>query len=262
MFSIFLILVFLKTMAKFGKWIGGGLGWALGGPIGAFLGFAVGSAIDSSLGGDGEDKQQSHTYTNKTYTTQPNDFALSLMVLVAAVMKADGKVLKSELDYVKNFLNKQFGSQKTQQHLLTLREILKKEVPIEDICSQIRTYTVLSARIQLLHLLFGVATADGAISADEITIISKISSYLGISSTDYNSIKAMFIKQIDSDFKILEIPENATEEEIKKAYRKMAVKYHPDKVSHMGEEFQHAAKDKFQKVQQAYENIKKAKGIK
>ena len=250
-------------MAKFGKWIGGGLGWALGGPIGAFLGFAVGSAIDSSLDNSNEDESlYSKSYTKKAYSTQPNDFALSLMVLVAAVMKADGKVLKSELDYVKNFLNKQFGSQKTQQHLLTLREILKKEVPVEDICSQIRTYTVLSARIQLLHLLFGVANADESISVDELTVISKISSYLGIPPNDFNSIKAMFIKQTGSDFKILEITENASEDDIKKAYRRMAVKYHPDKVSHMGEEFQHSAKEKFQKVQQAYENIKKSKGIK
>lgn len=249
-------------MAKFGKWIGGGLGWALGGPLGAFLGFAVGSAIDSSIGDDLNTSNHQQSNKKRTYSSQPNDFALSLMVLVAAVMKADGKVLKSELDYVKNFLNKQFGSQKTQQHLLTLREILKKEVPVEDICAQIRTYTVLSARIQLLHLLFGVATSDGNISADELIVISNISSYLGVPPNDFNSIKAMFIKQTDSDFKILEITKSASEEEIKKAYRKMAIKYHPDKVSHMGEEFQHAAKEKFQKVQQAYENIKKTKGIK
>ncbi|PIQ15112.1 MAG: molecular chaperone DnaJ [Flavobacteriales bacterium CG18_big_fil_WC_8_21_14_2_50_32_9] len=245
-------------MAKFGKWIGGGLGWALGGPIGAFLGFAVGSAIDSSLGNGVSIKSYSH----KAYSSQPNDFALSLMVLVAAVMNADGKVLKSELDYVKNFFHKQFGSEKTQQHLITLREILKKDVPIEEVCVQIRTYTVLSARIQMLHLLFGVAASDGEINHQELTIISKISAYLGIPTHDFNSIKAMFFKQTDSDFKILEIPENASDDDVKKAYRKMAVKYHPDKVNHMGEEFHHAAKEKFQQVQQAYENIKKARGIK
>ena len=106
-----------------------------------------------------------------------------------------------------------------------------------------------------------MAAVDGEVHASEIKIISRIAAYLGISQKDYNSIKAMFLKEVDSDYKILEIGKNASSQEIKKAYRKMAVKYHPDKVSHMGEEFQKAAKEKFQRVQEAYENIKKSKGI-
>lgn len=248
-------------MAKFGKWIGGGLGWAFGGPIGAILGFAVGSAIDSSLGA-GTDGATTSSGRTRTYSSQPNDFAVSLMVLVAAVMKADGKVLKVELDYVKRFFRKQFGTERTQQHLITLRDILKKDIPIEEVCVQIRTFTVMSARIQLVHLLFGVANSDSEINEQELNVIARISSYLGISAQDFNSIKAMFVRQKDSDYQILEIAANASDDEVKKAYRRMAVKYHPDKVSHMGEEFQTAAKEKFQKVQQAYENIKKQRGLK
>lgn len=249
-------------MAKLGKWIGGGLGWAFGGPIGAILGFAVGSAIDSSIYPDAETTGSQTTGRKRYYNSQPNDFAVSLMVLVAAVMKADGRVLKAELDFVKRFFKKQFGSEKTQQHLITLRDILKKDIPIEEVCVQIRTFTVMSARIQLLHLLFGVATADSDISRQELDVISRISAYLGIPTHDFNSIKAMFVKQKHSDYQILEIESSVTDDEVKKAYRRMAVKYHPDKVSHMGEEFQHAAKEKFQKVQEAYENIKKQRGIK
>ncbi|MCW9041531.1 MAG: TerB family tellurite resistance protein [Flavobacteriales bacterium] len=249
-------------MAKLGKWIGGGLDWAFGGPIGALLGFAVGSAIDSTIYGEEENVNSQSNSTRRHYSSQPNDFAMSLMVLVAAVMKADGKILKAELDFVKRFFKKQFGSEKTQQHLITLRDILKKDIPIEEVCIQIRTYTVMSARIQLLHLLFGVASSDNDISQQEIDIISRISAYLGIPTHDFNSIKAMFVKQKHSDYQILEIEANVSDEEVKKAYRRMAVKYHPDKVSHMGEEFQHAAKEKFQKVQEAYENIKKQREIK
>lgn len=249
-------------MAKLGKWIGGGLGWAFGGPIGAILGFAVGSAIDSSVYTDIERTDNQTSGRKRYYTSQPNDFAISLMVLVAAVMKADGRILKAELDFVKRFFKKQFGSEKTQQHLITLRDILKKDIPIEEVCIQIRTFTVMSARIQLLHLLFGVASADNDISQQEIDVISRISAYLGIPTHDFNSIKAMFVKQKNSDYQILEIEATVSDEEVKKAYRRMAVKYHPDKVSHMGDEFQHAAKEKFQKVQEAYENIKKQRGIK
>lgn len=243
-------------MAKFGKWIGGGLGWAVGGPIGALLGFALGSVIDKSIDG------QEVNSTRREYQSTPNDFGASLLVLVAAVMKADGKVLKSELDFAKNFFNKQFGSKKTKQHLLVLRELLKKDIPLQDVCLQIKTYTMYPARLQLMHLLFGVAGADGEIHLSELQIIEQIASYLGIRQADYFSIKAMFLKEANSDYKILEISKNATEEEVKKAYRKMAVKYHPDKVSHMGEEYKKSATEKFQKTKDAYENIKKQRGMK
>ncbi|MBL4592906.1 MAG: TerB family tellurite resistance protein [Flavobacteriales bacterium] len=242
-------------MAKFGKWIGGGLGFAVGGPIGALLGFALGSVIDKSVGHE-------ENYVKGQYRTTPNDFGASLLVLVAAVMKADGKILKSELDYIKRFFNKQFSSERTKEHLLVLRELLKKDIPLQEVCIQIKTYTMYPARLQLMHLLFGVAAVDGEIHSSELKVIQQIASYLGIRQPDYFSIKAMFLKEVDGDYKILEINKNATNEDVKKAYRKMAVKYHPDKVSHMGEEYKDAAKEKFQKMKDAYENIKKQRGMK
>ncbi|HRN41157.1 MAG TPA: TerB family tellurite resistance protein [Vicingus sp.] len=242
-------------MAKFGKWLGGGLGWAFGGPIGAILGFAVGSAIDSVVTVEGS------VINNQSNKRKANDFSLSLLVLIAAVMKADGKVLKSELDYVKNFFLKQFGSEHTQELLITLREILKKDIPIQEVCLQIKTYTLYPARLQLIHLLFGVASVDGQVQQDELNVIKIIAGNLGIKPNDFASIKAMFFKEVDGDYKILEIEKSVSDEEVKKAYRRMAVKYHPDKVSHLGEEFQKSAKEKFQKEQEAYENIKKQRGM-
>jgi len=243
-------------MAKFGKWIGSGLGWAFGGPIGALLGFAIGTVFDKSI------NVEEDPVKRKPYKTTPNDFGASLLVLVAAVMKADGKVLKAELEYVKRFFYKQFGSERTKQHLLVLRELLKKDIPIHDVCLQIKTYTMYPARLQLMHLLFGVASVDGEVHASEIEVIQQIASYLGIRQADYVSIKAMFFKEVDGDYKILEIAKNSTDDEVKKAYRRMAVKYHPDKVAHLGAEFKVSAKEKFQKVQEAYDNIKKQRGMK
>jgi DnaJ like chaperone protein len=244
-------------MAKFGKWIGGGLGFTVGGPIGALLGFAIGSVIDKTL-----DVKVDADQSGRQYQSTPNDFGASLLVLVAAVMKADGKILKSELEFVRRFFNKQFGSEKTKQHMLVLRELLKKDIPLQDVCLQIKTYTMYPARLQLMHLLFGVAAVDNHVDDSEIRIIEQIASYLGIRQADYASIKAMFLKEVDGDYKILEIDKNATDEELKKAYRKMAVKYHPDKVSHMGDEYKDSAKEKFQKMKDAYDNIKKQRGMK
>ena len=186
---------------------------------------------------------------------------MSLLVLVAAVMKADGKVVKSELDYVKQFFVRQFGQESAKQALLMLKDILKQDIPVRDVCLQIKGNMDYSSRLQLLHLLFNISLADATIHASEIQIIEKISGYLGVASNDFLSIKNMFIPETDSSYKILEIEPSASNDEVKKAYRKMAMKYHPDKVSHLGEEFRKTADEKFKKVNEAYEKIKKERNM-
>lgn len=240
-------------MAKYGKWLGGGLGWVLGGPIGGILGFIAGSMYDSMV----NISARQHI----TEGTTGDDFFVSLLVLSAAVMKADGKVLKSELDFVKRFFSQQMGDARSQQYMLLLRDILKKDYSLHEVCEQIRTYMNMPLRLQLLHYLFGIAQADGHVDTNEVEVIRKISNYLGIAPGDYESIKAMFVKDSKSAYKILEITPDASDDEVKKAYRRMALKYHPDKVSHLGEEVQKAANEKFKELNNAYETIKKERGM-
>lgn len=241
------------------KWIGGGLGWALGGPIGAILGFALGSLVS---GTELVTSEQAQSRTRTFRRTSTDDFMVSLLVLSAAVMKADGKVLKSELDYVKQFFVRQFGEYKAQEQVLILREILKQPLELRKVCVQIRMNMQHPLRLQLMHYLFGLAQADGTLDTSELNVIENIARDLGISQKDFVSIRAMFKKDTSSAYEILEITEDATEQEIKKAYRKMAIKYHPDKLSSLGPDIQKAAKEKFIKVQEAYEIIKKQRNIK
>ncbi len=238
-------------MGKFGKWIGAGLGWTFGGPLGAILGFAVGSFIDSA------DVQ----VIKGEHRTTTGDFIASLLVLVASIMKADGKVLRSELDYVKKYFVQAFGSDAAVEAMQMLKDILKQSIPLKDVSNQIKQRMDYSSRLQLLHFLYGIANADGKIDASEIQLIEQIAYYLGISSADSGSIKNMFVKSTDSAYKILEVSKSATNEEIKKAYRSLAVKYHPDKVSYLGEDIKNKAKEKFQQISEAYETIKKERGM-
>lgn len=241
-------------MAKY-KWISGALGWWLFGPIGGIVGFALGTVFDASRAT--EPSKQSAA------GGAPRDgFAVSLLVLMAAVLKADGKVMQSELDYVKKFLVQKFGAEAAKEYLKLLRSVLEQPLPLYDVCKQIRTNLNLSARLELLHLLFGIAAADGEISISERSIIRRIAEHLGISQADYDSVKAMFtVRDRSWAYKVLEIERSATDEEVKKAYRRMAVKHHPDKVAQMGDDVQRAAAEKFRKVQEAYEHIKQERGI-
>lgn len=240
-------------MGFLGSLFGAGLGWWLGGPVGAVLGLIFGYVTEergSVQSGKGDQRQNR------------DGFLASLLILVAAIMKADGKVLRSELDYVRIALERSLGSEKAAQAVLALRDILKQDFSVQDIALQIRVNLDYSARLELLHLLFGVARADGAVSMVELQLIQSVASQMGISNGDLQSIQNMFVDNLESAYKVLEVTSEVSDEDLKKAYRKMAMRFHPDKVSHLGPEFQESANEKFRKVNESYEKIKLSRGLK
>ena len=225
----------------------GTLGWAFGGPIGGILGVIFAGTSDNSY--------------KTVKQSQAGDFMVSLLVLFAKIMKADGKLLKSELDYIKNFLKRNLNQKQAQVFIKMFQEILKQDYSTADVCKQIQQSMDHPSRLELMHVLFGLSASDGEIHPEEIKVIYTIANYLNISKKDYESIKAIFIKDIDSAYKILEISSSASDSEVKKAYRKMAVKFHPDKVAHLGKEIQKTAEEKFKAVSDAYNEIKKQRNI-
>ena len=243
------------------KMMWGGLGWALGGPIGAIVGYTL--AGMSGQQGSSPFTSYGSTYQSRAYPqTQPGDFIVSLLVLFGAVMKADKQMLKSELDYVKQFLSKQFNQNQVQDFMTLFKDIIKQDYPLRDVCRQIVRSMDHSSRLELIHVLFGLSKADGHVHPDEVKVIHTLARYLNINNNDFNSIQAMFFKDTLSDYKILGLDSSSTDNEVKKTYRKMAAKYHPDKVAHLGEDLKNLAEEKFKSLNDAYQNIKKERGIK
>ena len=242
------------------KLLWGSLGWAFGGPIGAVLGYAFASMDDGNTAR--QPWSQAKAFGHQKYPrTKPGDFIVSLLVLFAKVMKADKKLLKSELEYVKQFLRQQFTIRETQDFMVLLKDILKQEYALKDVCRQIQRSMDHPSRLEIIHILFGLSAADDEVHPEEIRVIHTIANYLNINQADYESIKAMFIGNSSAAFTILEIDLNASNEDVKKAYRKMANKYHPDKVSHLGNDLRKVAEEKFKSVNQAYQTIKKERGF-
>jgi DnaJ like chaperone protein len=239
-------------MKKFGKWIGAGLGWTIGGPIGAVLGFAFGSFVDSS---------NLERFDNRNPDTTTGDFIVSLLVLIASVMKADERVMRSELTFVKNYLTQSFGEEETSEMIKMLRNILKQHIPLKDVTHQIRQSMDYSSRLQLMHLIYGIALSDGLISETEMKQVEHIGSDLGISHADLNSVRSMFVRTNDWAYLVLEVNKNMSDEELAKKYRQMALKNHPDKVAYLGEQITMRASQKFQQINEAWESIKKEREI-
>ncbi len=234
----------------------GGLGWALGGPIGGIIGFALAS-MSEQRGYDGTSNFSSgFRSSGSIYQTRPGDFAVSLLVLFASVMKADRKLLKSELEYVKQFLLRQFNARDVNDMMVLFKDILDQSYPLRDVCRQIQRSMDHPSRLELVHVLFGLSQSDGHIHPQEIDIIATIARYLNINENDFKSIKAMFIRDTNASYKILEINTDVSDNDVKRAYRRMANKYHPDKVAHLGAEIQKTAEEKFKAVNEAYHHIK------
>ncbi len=246
-------------MANFSKWIGATLGWSFGGPIGAAIGFILGTVVD---GVKFEQIKIDPYQRGRKPQTQSGDFEVSLLILAAIVMKADGKVDEREKEFVRRQFISMYGERRANNAFKLFKEIIRKNnISTRQISLQIRRFMDHPSRLQLVHFLFNIAKSDGFVNDLEENKIRQIASYLGISSRDYSSIKAMFYDSSDANYKILEISKNATDQELKKAYRKMAKKYHPDKVRHLGQEHQKGAEEKFKRIQKAYEAIQAERGL-
>ena len=245
---------------RFGKWILGGLGWALGGPIGALIGVILGALFDNSTSILTQEEWQAAKSNSRT---THGDIRVSIIVLIACVIKADGRVLKSEINYIKPFLVRNFGEDGAKQSLQLLKELLNQNIDPAAIAQQIAIHVNYSTRLELVRLLLEVAKSDGELDSNELAVIELIAINMSLQSADYQSILALYQRHKDRNwaYTALEISPTATDEEVKKAYRRMAMKYHPDKVANACEEIRKQATEKFRGINEAYEHIKQQRGL-
>ena len=272
-----------------GNWIGSALGWILSGGnvLGAIAGYCIGSLLSEATstaerenGFNGNGNTFRNDYSDTQFNQRPfeedrNSFLFSMLVLSSYIIKADGKIMHSEMNCVRNFLRNNFGEQAVQQGediLLKLFEMQKQQgattfkETIRKSCVEISFHMNIGQRLQLLDYLIIIAKVDGIVSPEEVYALKEVATYLGLSAQDVDSMlnmEASSYQQIglDEAYKILGISPNATNDEVKAAYRKMALKHHPDRVSTLGDDVREAAEKKFQEINNAKERIYKARGL-
>ncbi len=244
------------------KWLGAVIGFAYRGIFGAIAGYLIGSLIDMLFFGDKSGDSKRTVFTQQGQTVSPGDFELNLLSLCSIVIKADGSVSQRELDYVRQYFVQAYGKERANATFRTFNDVIKnREVSAQRICEYLVQRTRREVRLQIVHFLFGIAQADGSVSTAEVDQIAQIAGYLRLSRGEFEGLKAMFFKSAGSAYKILELDKTATDAEVKKAYRAMVKKYHPDKLQHMDEAYRQGAEEKFKKVQEAYETIQKERGL-
>ena len=272
-----------------GKWIGSALGWILSGGnvLGAIAGYCIGSLLSDATstaerenGFNGNGNTFRNDYSDTQFNQRPfeedrNSFLFSMLVLSSYIIKADGKIMHSEMNCVRNFLRNNFGEQAVQQGediLLKLFEMQKQQgattfkETIRKSCVEISFHMNIGQRLQLLDYLIIIAKVDGIVSPEEVYALKEVAVYLGLSAQDVDSMLNMEASSnqqigLDEAYKILGISPNATNDEVKAAYRKMALKHHPDRVSTLGDDVREAAEKKFQEINNAKERIYKARGL-
>lgn len=256
-----------------GKWIGGILGFMTMGPLGALAGFTLGSLLDGNgLFGNTYEKGQAEAANYDE--GQRNSFLFSLLVMASYIIRADKRIMHSEMEYVRQFLRTNFGEgavSQGEQILLNLFEQRKQmelqnpmafKNTIHECGAQIATNLPYEQRLQLLDFLVNIAKSDGNVCSEEIAALKEVAQSMGLSVREVESMLNLSGNSLDEAYKVLEIEPTSTDAEVKAAYRRLALKHHPDRVATLGEDVKRAAEEKFQQINNAKERIYKARGIK
>ena len=264
----------------FGTWIGGFLGWMTAGPLGALAGIVLGKVFDSMMDSVNSPEtqgtfespfgQQAASSYQRTDYGQRNSFLFSLLVLASYIIKADGKVMHSEMEFVRQMLRQNFSDQASREGDSILRKLFDEQKrvgmaafrkTVADCCVQIARNMDYSQRLQLLNFLVMIAQADGRVPQSEITALKECAQWMRMSADEVDSMMGLGKDDLASAYQVLGVSPNATDDEVKKAYRKLALEHHPDKVSALGDDIRKAAEKKFQEINNAKERIWKARGL-
>ena len=267
-----------------GKWIGGFIGWMAGGPLGALAGYLLGSVFDSVLdnsnnvdnGGARQHSYQNYStmyqqaYRQRQMQGDRNSFLFSLLVLSSYIIKADGKAMHSEMELVRQMLRQNFGESAVQQGNEVLNRLFDEQKregwqqfkqTVQQCCSQINRQMDYSQRLQLLNYLVMVAKADGSVPQSEITALKETAQWMGLRTSEVDQMLHLDGGTLEDAYKVLGVSPDATDDELKKAYRKLALEHHPDKVAALGDDVRKAAEKKFQEINAAKDRIWKARGL-
>ncbi|MDD3816164.1 MAG: DnaJ domain-containing protein [Desulfocapsaceae bacterium] len=198
-----------------------------------------------------------------------NRFVWLLIQILINIAKIDGKITKEEISTIQRFF--QYNLRYSQDQMFWVKDLIKDAVAstqsLESLLQEFRTTFAYEPRLILLELVYQILYTKSEVPEAELTVARNIAAFLQISAYDQRTIEAKYMYRQqqpgttrDSSahyYAVLGLEPGADMEMIKKAYRTLSMKYHPDKVVHLGEEFRRVAEEKMKEINVAYEYFKK-----
>ena len=246
--------------------------------LGSFFGGNFSNLIDRDRTGVGGDNDTQHSrrpynrdeHSNEQANTSRTEFLRSLLLLSAHIIQADGKIMHSEMNYVRQMLRQSFGQQAEQQGDEILKRLFERRREVgeaqwrqmlDQACHELARAMTEEQRLQLLTFLCQIAKADGRVDPTEVTELYHIALMIDLPESHIDQLLNLGGKTLDEAYRLLGITPDATDAEVRHAYRRMALQHHPDKVATLGEDVRRAAEQKFKEIGEAKEMIFKARGL-
>ena len=214
-------------MGWLGKAIGGSIGLFVGGPIGAIFGAVIGHQFDKSGQSIGGFKQ--------VFSPQERSqavFFVSTFSMAAKIARADGRVTKEEINVIDDFIRNQLRLDNDARDMaIKIFNVARDSKEPFDVFAQ-QFYELFrqdrQMLLSMLELLIKIATADGTIHSEEEKMIRRAGVIFYIDQNEYERLKTIYVKNHDNYYAVLGATQSDSDEEIKKKYRKLAQKHHPD----------------------------------
>jgi DnaJ like chaperone protein len=247
-----------------GKLVGGTIGFALGGPLGAIFGATFGHAFDTGSELDATGNGQRLSSVEQHQLT----FFVAAFSMLAKLAQADGQVTKEEIDSIEGFMDKDLRLDPPSRNAAVniFRTALNAPGTFDDFARQF--YGQFHRQPQMLELmidiLLRVAVSDGRMAHGEESLILSAVTTFNFSTSRYEQLKSQYVQTADNSYAVLGCSPDDSDDQVKRCYRQRVQEYHPDKIAAKGlpDEFTRFAQDKFREIQEAWERIKAARGIK
>ncbi len=218
------------------------LGMMFAGPVGAVAGAYLGHSFEKG----------------KEQVDERSVFQINLISILSYVVKVDGHIDQSEIQVVVRIFQK-LGFSPVDLTMMSraFQTALQQNIDLKLTCENFKKCSRYEDRLMLLRMVYMVVMADQKFHAKEKEAIAQIIDYLEITKNDATSIEAEFVQSADKYYTLLGLHKGATLAEVKKAYRKLALTHHPDRVRHLGDEYDKFAEEKFKDISEAYQIILK-----
>jgi DnaJ like chaperone protein len=206
----------------------------------------------------------------QSQTDSHNRFVTLLVRILIHIAKIDGRVSREEVQTIHRFF--QYSLRYNQTQMLWVKELIKEAtnqpLSLEALLQDFKASFAFEPRLILLELIYQMLFTKATVPAEELEIARRIAAYLDIPPYTQQTMEAKYryrgsqgsgasVDTAEQHYAILGLQKGADMDEIKKAYRKLSMQYHPDKVRHLGEEFRLVAEEKMKEINQAYDFFKK-----